>query len=604
MSYYLSDQSVTSIKNNKNRFCDLNDEQILDDVNQSKQRIDETENNENLNKQTHTFKRHLTLTSQYGDEENDFQPNDISKNKEFITVSKNNKRKQRHTNDYNEKQNNDDDVCIIEPSLETMKKSNENYGRFFNMLHLRTRQKLGLPTSNSHPEKKLKSERRCLTWINVALGALIPLMIEVSTIVVSAVNQSIQDKQRQQDQHLAYLRRLQDQQLADELYYQGVFKTYVEDISNVFFKLNNTFIDNQKKMKYIRIKTLIALEELDWQGKSRLFLFLNETGLLSPFPLSYGDNNVTNVSLDLSDANFVNISIKSTPHKKFHFNNLRLSSVDFTNASFIGCQFNQGVDFRNSSMFGANFTQSKFECSQSYVANSDSFGHIHVKFDDSNLERSDFSDSYMCDVSFVRANLAHSTFKGIRFQGLIEFRSTNLTLVNRDFSLSDASLSMPLPLTFSNIDFRTIPLSISSSNNHLVKLSNVILYDGTWVLNDSSLVLNGDAEMGCMNLGDKRLLMNWKPLPTIAYFPTLSNYPQSENASYGNCSFNFTTIEDKKVRMHQDVNVDEYIVFLDTNESEYEIAADMRCINEDVFIGVTFYSVTMTYLLSSRKNSP
>ncbi|CAF3774887.1 unnamed protein product [Rotaria socialis] len=129
MPYYLADQSVTSIKNNKGRFSDLNGELLLDRVNQNKQRIDEIERNVVHNKQTHTFKIHLTLTSQYGDEEKDFRTNEISKNEEFITVNKNNKRKQRRTNDYNEKQNNDDALCIIEPNLETMKKSNENYGR-------------------------------------------------------------------------------------------------------------------------------------------------------------------------------------------------------------------------------------------------------------------------------------------------------------------------------------------------------------------------------------------------------------------------------------------------------------------------------------------
>ncbi|CAF3364097.1 unnamed protein product [Rotaria socialis] len=113
MPYYLADQSVTSIKNNKGRFSDLNGELLLDRVNQNKQRIDEIERNVVHNKQTHTFKIHLTLTSQYGDEEKDFRTNEISKNEEFITVNKNNKRKQRRTNDYNEKQNNDDALCII-----------------------------------------------------------------------------------------------------------------------------------------------------------------------------------------------------------------------------------------------------------------------------------------------------------------------------------------------------------------------------------------------------------------------------------------------------------------------------------------------------------
>jgi hypothetical protein len=60
-----------------------------------------------------------------------------------------------------------------------------------------------------------------------------------------------------------------------------VLKTYVKDISNILFESNNSFLDNVKKMKYIFGKTLIALNELDYHRKSRLFIFLYETDLLS-----------------------------------------------------------------------------------------------------------------------------------------------------------------------------------------------------------------------------------------------------------------------------------------------------------------------------------
>ena len=274
------------------------------------------------------------------------------------------------------------------------------------MFRGRRRQKLVLPIPACHSEKKLKRKPRCLTWTNVAFGALVPLMIGVATVALTIVNQKIDDQRRLHDENLAYLRRVQDQQLADELYYQGVYKTFVEDLADILFKANISFIDNEKKMKYIRTKTLTVLDELDWRHKSRLFFFLYETGLLSLPTSASENNNITNVSLDLTGANFVNISITSTPHQRFHFNKLHLLSVDLTNASFINGRFNQDARFTASSMFGIKFTHAKFECSKTYTGYDDPFGEIHISFDLSNLERSDFTSSHMCDASFVQANLA------------------------------------------------------------------------------------------------------------------------------------------------------------------------------------------------------
>jgi uncharacterized protein YjbI with pentapeptide repeats len=488
------------------------------------------------------------------------------------------------------------------------------------MFRSRRRQKLTRPLSISDPEKKLQREPSCLTWKDVALGALIPLMIGVSTIVITLVIQRSEDKRRDQENDLAFLRRLQDQRLADELYYQGVFKTYVEDVSNVLFKSNNSFVDNEKKMKYIRTKTLTALDELDWKRKSRLFLFLNETGLLSPYPLSSPNDNTTNVSLDLSGANFVNISIESTAYKKLHFNNLNLSSVDLTNASFIGCQFNQGADFSYSNMLGANFTRSKFECSKEYKGANDTLGKIHVKFKDSNLERSDFSDSYICDISFARANLAYSIINRIAFQGLIEFLGTNLTKVNWDRPLDHSHYFVPLFLNFSNIDFRTTPLEMEWFHMPLVRyeVNNVIFFNETWKVSESNLILNGNAETNvsffsrllrktivimediinsfyvflfkCQSLLDEYCPANWGFFSSeVASRPMLSNYPQMENASYGNYSFNFT-VSDKSVGMQQQVDVDDYSIFIDTSEAEYKFSADVRCVKGYVIISVDFYN--------------
>ncbi|CAF1631560.1 unnamed protein product [Adineta ricciae] len=390
-------------------------------------------------------------------------------------------------------------------------------------------------TQRQRSEKKVKRKSRCQLWLNTAVNALIPLMIGVATIVIAIADEKIEDKRREQDHTLAYLTRLQDQQLADESYYQNVFKTYVDDISNVLFKINHSFIDNEKKLKYIRTKTLTALDELDFQRKSRLFLFLYETDLLS--------TNTADILLDLSGANFTNITIKSTPYKKLSFNKLYLPSVDLTNASFIDCVFKDGADFRNSSMFGIKFLRTKFECSKSYLGFDDVLGKTHVRFDGSNIEKSDFSESHLCDISFKRTNLALTVLNGIKIQGMIQFQGTNLFDANRNQSIDKAEILGPLFIDFSNIDFRTIPINITLFNPKYFQMNNVILIDEMWIID------------------------------------------QMKNV---------------KIGIDQTIDIAAYAVFIDSDETEYNFSADVRCMNGNFVIEMNFYDITSIWFNTSK----
>ncbi|CAF1433243.1 unnamed protein product [Adineta ricciae] len=420
-------------------------------------------------------------------------------------------------------------------------------------------------TQRQRSEKKVKRKSRCQLWLNTAVNALIPLMIGVATIVIAIADEKIEDKRREQDHTLAYLTRLQDQQLADESYYQNVFKTYVDDISNVLFKINHSFIDNEKKLKYIRTKTLTALDELDFQRKSRLFLFLYETDLLS--------TNTADILLDLSGANFTNITIKSTPYKKLSFNKLYLPSVDLTNASFIDCVFKDGADFRNSSMFGIKFLRTKFECSKSYLGSDDALGKTHVRFDGSNIEKSDFSESHLCDISFKRTNLALTVFHGIKIQGMIQFQGTNLFDANRNQSIDKAEILGPLFIDFSNIDFRTIPINITLFNPKYFQMNNVILIDEMWII---------DQKIDCLNWFNNHILTHWQ-----------TNYIQ------GSCSFNFT-VKNVKIGIDQTIDIAAYAVFIDSDETEYNFSADVRCMNGNFVIEMNFYDITSIWFNTSK----
>jgi uncharacterized protein YjbI with pentapeptide repeats len=383
--------------------------------------------------------------------------------------------------------------------------------------------------------------QRCLSWLNIVLSALVPLMIAIGTIVITFQQQNLDDLRRQQDRELANLTRMQDQEQANltriqdrelasltrtqeleieerryqedqelanltrmqeldieerryqedrqqqnNLHYQNIYNTYIEDISNVLFRTNQSFADNGMKMKYIRGKTLMALRELNSERKTHVFLFLYDNNLLPRIPLSSKGNN-TNVSVDLSHSDLANISIISTMASKYTFEQLYLVSVNLTNASFVECDFKNGVYFSGLAMNYTNFFGSKFLCKNSYLNNLSSlFNHVTLK-------AADFRSSFLCDVSFNDSNLAYANFRGAIFRGKLEFTGTNLMHV--DFG--NSIYYLPFSMNIMNANMTGMQWStelINGMRDGEINLTNVILPNGTWSILQTNLILNDNAE--------------------------------------------------------------------------------------------------------------
>lgn len=342
-----------------------------------------------------------------------------------------------------------------------------------------------LPLSKSS-KKKAKKEKPCITWTNLALGALIPLSIGVGTVVLTILQQHVDSNRQNQERELDDRRYYLEQDQTDELHFQNVFKIYIEDISNVLFKSNQSasFLNNKMKMNYVRIKTLTALEDLNWEHKTRLFLFLYENGIL-PNNSIYTPN--------LSRANFMNIFIDGLPFRSFQFNNLHLQSTLLTGASFIGCDFNNGTDFGYSIMNGIDFKYSRFSWKIDHNESS-SLGQPINSFDGSKMQQTDFTGAFLCDITFNNADLSHSKFNYVWFQGNLQFIGVNLT--NTSFRI--AQISLPLRVTFFNADLRYAlfnKLIMDREARGELTMHNVIHPEGLWKIDNNSLVLNGNAEI-------------------------------------------------------------------------------------------------------------
>jgi uncharacterized protein YjbI with pentapeptide repeats len=348
-------------------------------------------------------------------------------------------------------------------------------------------------------------------------------MIGLFTVVTFFQQQTIEDRRRAQDQQIAELTRMKDIELAnltrmqdlqfeekrreqddqhvDELHWQGVYKNYIEDIANVVFKKlqqqdcsypSLSVVDNRMRLAYIRSKTLTTLRELNWEHKTRLFIFLFENCLLP----TINSSSPNSLSLGLSGADFVSIILRSSKSKRFIFHNLLLSTLDLTNASFIDCSFKDGVSFIGSDMSGVKFSGSSFQCQIDF----DTYKNpteILFYFDNAQLANADFQKAQLCGISFNQTNLAYSNFRNVTFSGKIDFIGTSLEYAN--FENVD-HVPVYWRMTLLNVNMtgaRHINHFLEwndNINDETMQINNVILPNGTWVVNKSNLIRNGNAE--------------------------------------------------------------------------------------------------------------
>ena len=346
-----------------------------------------------------------------------------------------------------------------------------------------------------------RRRQRCFDWIKLGLSASIPLLIAVFTIVSHIQTNQINERNREKDIEIANLTRLQEQKLADEQYQQDqrkadelhfhtLFANYIEEISSIIYKQNQSIFTNQAmKMSYIRAKTLLTLRSIDSARKSQLFIFLHENNLLptkikslstvdlsgadlsnitvqSPVTIRYNFIRLSLKLVNLMDARFIDCNfidqtdfIGSTLINTQFLNTvfegeLNVFTVNLTNASFTNCAFRGKIAFRKSTLSGVSFQGANFYCGENH----------RYRFSEDAMVFTDFRAKLLCNIDFNRVNLSYALFRGPVFQNV---------------SFIDAILF------HSMMDITTEGIST---------MKNVQLPDGTWTINSLNLIKNGDAE--------------------------------------------------------------------------------------------------------------
>ncbi|CAF4132730.1 unnamed protein product, partial [Adineta steineri] len=428
------------------------------------------------------------------------------------------------------------------------------------------------------PRQTERHEKPYMTWLNLALSAFIPLAIGVGTVVITMQQQQNEDRRFQQIQDNEYRRREQDQQQADNLHYQNVYSHYITDISNSIFKQQNQttiFVDNRTRLDYIRSQTLTALVDLDCQRKTWLFEFLHENQLLPSRDQS--------ISMNIQGTNFSCITLKRTNSKKFEFKGLVLSSVDLTDASFIKCDFYDGVDFSDSSMEHISLIQSSFYCFNGATL-----------FERTILSHANFYGVLLCYGSFYEADLTYANFTAALFGGTINLTGTDLSFTTfKDVTLSDPSSMIITNANMTGSSILEHEWFTEAMCKGQIEIMNVILPNGTWLLNETrNWIENGNAETDCASLD----IPNWQELSSSpdSILPTLSviHLNESVNSSLGSCCFNFTaTATAKPVSMTQWIFIGDISTFIQSSEAEYHLSFDINCQGGFIQIYLYFYTL-------------
>ncbi|CAF0997427.1 unnamed protein product [Adineta steineri] len=448
---------------------------------------------------------------------------------------------------------------------------------------------------------------------------------------IALANLVIANETKIQDRQIAEENRNEDRAQQQDLHYETVYATYIEDISTVLYKQPynySMFKDNEKKMLYIRRKTLLTLRSIDSERRSQLFVFLHENNLLP-------DQSSPNTTISLVGADLRHIVIKSPVTGQYQFNSLSLLSLNLMNATFIDCRFTGKINFTGSIVSNATFSDCTFEnivtMYETKLINASFIDCVFKKetqMKDSDLNYAQFIRSSFDKLSLIYVNITNGSFIGCTFNGKSQFYHSemqNISFVGSIFKIDQKHHFDQVSLNY--CDFRNVSMEHTKFENssliyanfsdaylnnvefskntfltnsdfynskydwtHFTEtvltdsridltdsklhFSNVILPNGTWLINYNNIMKNGDAETHCWPNHRENTISEWSKTngAPITYYHKKASL-HSENSVTGNCSFKCADADEQMCIMERNITLEEFIVFLDDNASNYSISA-------------------------------
>lgn len=252
--------------------------------------------------------------------------------------------------------------------------------------------------------------------VREVLGSiLIPAMIGLLTVAMSAVQLSIASYQREQEKKIAEENQLKDIIIAQQtreqellivnrIRWDSIFSNYIHQVSEILrHERSMSTVDREVILKIISAKTLATCRQLDRDAKNRVIQFLYDLQLIR-----VNQNPIDLRGLELNEI-MLNASVKSSMIIR-NLMNISLVGVFLTNASFVG---------RN--LFGSDFSFSDLQ---------------HADFYFTSLENVSFHGSNLSSVNFSMTRINNADLSGS------DLRYTNINdeQLHKAYSIFDAYL--------------------------------------------------------------------------------------------------------------------------------------------------------------------
>jgi uncharacterized protein YjbI with pentapeptide repeats len=223
-------------------------------------------------------------------------------------------------------------------------------------------------------------------WFEIISAFLIPVLIGIITVILSAQQNNISQANRLTDLEIAHQQREKDQKSGDNLRRQTVFLNYLRDASSMIINSEAMIPIKQKQelpvhiLGMLRTMTFTALEQLDTDFEHRVDIirFLHAAWVLS----TDLENTVDLHHADLSHVRFDEMTLSG----------IKLSYTIMFNTSFFNSNLNDS-DFMMAQLTYSNFTNSQM---------------ISANLRGTQLQFTDFTNANVTFVDFSYANLLGS----------------------------------------------------------------------------------------------------------------------------------------------------------------------------------------------------
>jgi uncharacterized protein YjbI with pentapeptide repeats len=268
-------------------------------------------------------------------------------------------------------------------------------------------------------------------------------------------------------------------EIEDKRAKESVLQSYLDQMTKLLLEHKLVETDEQAIVRKIaRAWTISAFESLDGKGRSIVFRFLYESGLLTyshnsgPILEMNGVslsemftymNNFSNINLrrsQITDSYLAEINMSKSVLTDMLFSDTRLEMCDFEDSDFTDSDLGGNLiiecNFRSTRLFKAFMTDTSIRSSDfegailtELTAPRITVNETNMKgvnfhkadiedgsFIETNLESTDFSQSKAIRVNFSGSNLKLAIFKGADVQGAVFY---NAILDGADFRFSNIS---------------------------------------------------------------------------------------------------------------------------------------------------------------------